>query len=82
MSFVSVSFAALYLVAIGLRLSIGRSGRSPGFLLALYGLSLTFYAWHVPAYLALIGLSGADLEPPGDAQHQVRVGLGHVGVRV
>ena len=59
MSFVSVSFAALYVVAIALRFTAGQSGRSTGFLLALYGLSLVFYGWHVPSYLALILVSTA-----------------------
>ena len=59
MSFVSASFAALYVVAIALRWTAGRSGRSTGYLLALYGLSLVFYGWHVPSYLVLILVSTA-----------------------
>ena len=35
MSFISVSFLVLYVVAIGLRLSIGRTSRSPLYLAAL-----------------------------------------------
>ncbi len=57
MSFISVSFLVLYVVAIGLRLSIGRTSRTPLYLAALYGLSLAFYGWHVPSYLVLILLS-------------------------
>ncbi len=59
MSFVSVSFAGLLALVLLLRFSVGRSGRGPGFLGSLYVLSLVFYAWHVPAYLAILLLSTA-----------------------
>lgn len=54
MSFVSFAFAFFYLIAIALRFSVGRNGNGNGWLLALFFLSLVFYGWHTPAYLALL----------------------------
>jgi len=59
MSFVSVSFAAFFLGVIVLRMSVWRDGLGQGFIAGLTLLSLVFYGWHVPSYLALILLSTA-----------------------
>lgn len=52
MSFVSVSFAVLYLVALALRVTT----RSPSivYVSGLLILSWIFYAWHVPWYIVLL----------------------------
>ncbi|MEM9304757.1 MAG: MBOAT family O-acyltransferase [Pseudomonadota bacterium] len=55
MSFVSWAFAGLYLVALGLRWSIGRDPRWR--ITTLLVLSWIFYAWHIPALLILIVFS-------------------------
>jgi len=52
MSFISASFAFLYLVAIVWRVAVRRS--SPGYVGGLLALSWIFYAWHVPHYIVLI----------------------------
>ncbi len=57
MSFISASFAALYLLAMLLRLSVGRNKQSSAYLIGLGLCSLIFYGWHVPAYLVLISAS-------------------------
>jgi len=59
MSFVSIAFLALFAVASVLRATVGRSGRGEAYELGLYALSLVFYGWHVPGYLALILASTA-----------------------
>jgi alginate O-acetyltransferase complex protein AlgI len=59
MSFVSVSFACLYLAALLVRMVAG--GASGLYVGALLTLSWIFYAWHVPAYLVLLLFStGVD----------------------
>lgn len=55
MSFVSSSFALLFVVALAVRLLARRRGRF--FVPAILALSWTFYAWHVPHYLVLIVVS-------------------------
>ena len=54
MSFTTISFLVLWLAALGWRITVGRSGRGRLYEVGLLALSLTFYAWHVPAYLGLI----------------------------
>ena len=55
MSFVSAAFVVLYLVALALRCTLGRS-RSL-YIGGLLALSWVFYAWHTPSYLVLILVS-------------------------
>lgn len=52
MNFVSVSFAALYVAALALRVALG--GSRNVYLFGVVVLSWIFYAWHVPEYLALL----------------------------
>lgn len=54
MSFVSASFLCFYLLALGLRFSIGRKSQERRYLLSLVILSLIFYSWEIPHYLGLI----------------------------
>jgi alginate O-acetyltransferase complex protein AlgI len=56
MNFVSYSFALLFLVALLLRITIGREGtaRAKVFGFSLLLLSLIFYGWQRPAYLLLL----------------------------
>ncbi len=55
MDFASYAFAFLYLAALAIRFSIGRSGGvDRRYLAALVLLSLVFYGWHIPAHLLLL----------------------------
>jgi hypothetical protein len=53
-SFVSFAFAALYLFALGLRLTIGWSKQSRIYLISLLVLSVVFYGWHIPEFTWII----------------------------
>ncbi len=57
MSFVSLAFASLFALVFSWRLLVGRNGNEVAYLGGLLAASLVFYAWHVPAYLALLLLS-------------------------
>ena len=57
MSFVSIAFVGFYIVAMLLRFTLGRSGRSRSYMVGLLMLSIVFYSWHVPAYFFLIFIS-------------------------
>ena len=54
MSFISVAFLYLYLIAMLVRFSIGRAGNRPLYLAALITLSLVFYGWYEPRYLLIL----------------------------
>src|SRR5262245_23914516 len=61
MSFVSFSFALLFAAALAARLTVGRTKVGRPYLGCLLVLSLVFYAWHVPQYLAiLLGTTSVD----------------------
>ncbi len=54
MSFVSIAFLLLYPVALLLRVAFARDARGDGYFAGLLAISLVFYGWHFPSYLALI----------------------------
>jgi alginate O-acetyltransferase complex protein AlgI len=58
-NFVSYSFAALFLVVFLCRVSFGRRKVERPYVAVLLISSLIFYAWHVPAYLAVLLFSAA-----------------------
>ncbi len=61
MSFVSWAFAALFLLVMVARLTIGRRKVEPAYVAVLLAASVVFYAWHVPAYIFILLLSaGVD----------------------
>lgn len=61
MSFVSWSFAFLFVFVLLARLTIGRRKIEPAYVLVLLVASTVFYAWHVPIYiLILLTSSGID----------------------
>ncbi len=74
MSFTSFSFALLFVVALGLRLTVGREKTGRPYFLGLLVCSLVFYAWHTPAYLLLLlGVVGVNYFAAGrlsDGQRQ------------
>ena len=61
MSFVSWSFAILFVVVVLTRLTIGRRKIEPAYVLVLLIASTMFYAWHVPIYI-LILLTSAGID--------------------
>lgn len=92
MNFVSYAFVALLLVVCLVRLTIGRRKVEPAYVWLLLIASLTFYGWHIPAYLSILFLSsGIDyvaaraLDRPGRPQRTRRLILavsltGNLGV--
>jgi D-alanyl-lipoteichoic acid acyltransferase DltB (MBOAT superfamily) len=54
MNFISFAFLIFLGVVLVARLLAVRTGREPVYLYFLVGASLLFYAWHVPAYLAIL----------------------------
>jgi alginate O-acetyltransferase complex protein AlgI len=54
MSFVSWAFGGLFLVVFAARLTFGRRKVESPYVAVLLVSSLVFYAWHVPAYLAIL----------------------------
>ena len=54
MSFVSFSFLFLLAAVLLARFTFGRTKQSPLYLAVLVLASLTFYAWHIPAYLLIL----------------------------
>ena len=61
MNFVSFSFLALFVIVMAGRLIIGRKKTEPAYVALLLGASLVFYAWHIPAFLAILLVSsGVD----------------------
>ena len=59
MNFVSYAFLALFLIVMAGRLLIGRKKTEPPFVALLLAASLLFYAWHIPAFLAILLLSSS-----------------------
>lgn len=57
MSFVSFAFAILFAVVFAARLTVGRRKTEPVYLGILLVASAVFYAWHIPAYLAIVVIS-------------------------
>ena len=61
MNFVSWAFVGLFLVVFAARLTIGRRKVEPAYVALLVVASATFYAWHIPVYLAiLVATAGVD----------------------
>jgi alginate O-acetyltransferase complex protein AlgI len=60
-NFVSYSFLVLFLTSVAGRLLLGRRKVEPAYVALLLVLSLVFYGWHVPVYLAiLLGSAAVD----------------------
>ncbi|MDA1087059.1 MAG: MBOAT family protein [Verrucomicrobia bacterium] len=57
MSFTSFAFALLFLSVLGCRLTFGRDKRARSYLAFILGVSVVFYAWHIPPYLCILILS-------------------------
>ena len=57
MSFISFSFAILFLIILLLRATIGRNGNEKIYLYSLLFTSLFFYSWHVPIYVLILIIS-------------------------
>jgi alginate O-acetyltransferase complex protein AlgI len=78
-NFVSYAFAALLLIVCLARLTVGRRKVEQPYVRVLLIASLVFYGWHIPSYLAVLGVAAAidyyaalGLERPGRTQRQRR----------
>jgi alginate O-acetyltransferase complex protein AlgI len=58
-NFVSYAFLALLLVVCVARLTVGRRKVESSYVWVLLLASLVFYGWHIPGYLAVLGVAAA-----------------------